>query len=518
VRVSPMISPTLLARISGPEMTIFAHRIGPDKLKPRLDASFYAPEHLARDQRLAALGIPRKLLGAFSILITDGTHQTPEYVSEDGKMFLSATNLNPGWIDCSEHKLVSDRSFQYLLKSNCVPQEGDVLIAKSGSIGNCAVVTKNTREFGIFESVAIVRQTEADPYYLSSVINSTHGHSELIRQMKGVVIRHLHLEDLREFEPVFPDMVIQRYIGAKVRQADRLRTQAVQLECDFRTHIASQCPDLAKSPTTRRSAAIAPASLGRNLNPGAYWPDRLAVRAHLKIHGAQELSSFADIESETGNSGVDDKPYFGLDAFDSQSCRLSPSSVRDAEIDGTVRILPEGPVISRLRPYLNKVGYIPSTFAGSLGSTELLCVRPKAGVDGRYLYGVLKLDSSLRQLNPLANGSTLPRIDREDVLELLVPVHPQSTTLGNLLKSAQSHYFSSEALIQAAKLLVEALIEGKVTEADLITAANDPAADRALLARLTRSGLDAAGAAPLFPDAAALDSLVTDAHTQHGTP
>ncbi len=59
-------------------------------------------------------------------------------------------------------------------------------------------------------------------------------------------------------------------------------------------------------------------------------------------------------------------------------------------------------MISKLRPYLNKVAYIPRALSGSLASTELLCVRPNDVLLGWYLYGVLKLKSTVRQLNPVS--------------------------------------------------------------------------------------------------------------------
>ena len=81
----------------------------------------------------------------------------------------------------------------------------------------------------------------------------------------------------------------------------------------------------------------------------------------------------------------------------------------------------------------------------------------------------------------------------------------------NGLERAQALYFSAEKITSSAKLLVEALIEGKVTEAELVAAhealeRGDDTADRALLRRLTRNGLDIAGQPPLFPD---LDALYT---------
>ena len=66
-------------------------------------------------------------------------------------------------------------------------------------------------------------------------------------------------------------------------------------------------------------------------------------------------------------------------------------------------------------------------------------------------------------------------------------------------------------LVASARLLIEALIEHNVTETELVAAHKDPEADRALMARLSASGLDATDAAPLFPDFDRLEELLKEA-------
>jgi type I restriction enzyme S subunit len=80
---------------------------------------------------------------------------------------------------------------------------------------------------------------------------------------------------------------------------------------------------------------------------------------------------------------------------------------------------------------------------------------------------------------------------------------------------------SAHHLTSAAKLLIEALINGKISAAELVSAQEalvrgDNSIDRVLLSRLTRQGLDVSGSPPLFPDLDALYSLLaqTAAATQ----
>ena len=160
--------------------------------------------------------------------------------------------------------------------------------------------------------------------------------------------------------------------------------------------------------------------------------------------------------------------------------------------------------------------------AGAFGSTELLCVQAKKATDGWFVYGVLKLASTVRQLNPVSTGSTHPRVSRKDILDLMVPWMDDAEQQGALLEAAQSCYFSANRLALAAELLVYALIERRIDETELVCAQEalnrgDSGPDRAILGRLTRKGINAPEETPLFPDLDALDETIAKTlHDQEG--
>ena len=76
---------------------------------------------------------------------------------------------------------------------------------------------------------------------------------------------------------------------------------------------------------------------------------------------------------------------------------------------------------------------------------------------------------------------------------------------------------------EKAGLLVEALVEGQATESDLIAAQKmlekgDLSADREILSRLTRKGMDIAGEPPLFPDIDGLYKALDALNTKEDAP
>ena len=349
-----------------------------------------------------------------------------------------------------------------------------------------------------------------DEGYVAAFLRSWWGERALEQGVAGSTGQINMVNDhVRSIPVIIFNAAVQKYIGDKVRQAELLRTWAKALEERFDLSLKKLSPEAFENRGTgKKYSRASVADISYTLNPGAFDEERLRVQHYLLGLGGKRFSKLADISGATTSSYKPDSTYIGLDAISSNTCKLTPSTVEKAEISGTCRLLNEGPVIAKLRPYLNKVSYISQRFTGAVGSTELLCITPRSNYSGWYLYGVLKSELTLKQLRPLATGATHPRIDQYDVYDLVVPVLDDQEALGQLLKMAQTAYFLASELTVTAKLLVEDLIEGQITEAQLIAAeqalqAGNDTLDRKILSRLKTDGIDGEGAA-LFSD---LDEL-----------
>lgn len=114
-------------------------------------------------------------------------------------------------------------------------------------------------------------------------------------------------------------------------------------------------------------------------------------------------------------------------------------------------------------------------------------------------------------LHKISYGAVQPQVGQEEVLGLPIPQTVLENTEDILLcmNSQEQSIRNSEQLTIAAKLLVEALIEGNIAETELKAAQEalqqgDNSLDREILSRLTRKGYNVSGEPPLFPD---LDAL-----------
>ena len=145
-------------------------------------------------------GYPEKQLSEVCKKITDGAHKTPKYLGE-GVTFISAKNIINGRLDFSDIKYISESEYQEIQK-RCQTEKGDVLLAKSGSLGMTAIV-ENDESLGLFESLAILK------------------YDRMLLNVKGVAVKHLHLNVISKTKIIVPPMDLQERFCAFARQSDK---------------------------------------------------------------------------------------------------------------------------------------------------------------------------------------------------------------------------------------------------------------------------------------------------------
>jgi restriction endonuclease S subunit len=146
--------------------------------------------------------------------ITDGTHRTPEYISE-GIPFLRVTDITQS--DRSK-KYISETEHNELLK-RCHPQKGDILYSKNGTIGVAKLVDWDYA-FSIFVSLALLKPKKnlVLPEFLESLMNTDFIQKQALSHSKSGTVTNLHLIEIRSFNVPIPSLEVQREITEKLRK------------------------------------------------------------------------------------------------------------------------------------------------------------------------------------------------------------------------------------------------------------------------------------------------------------
>ena len=158
-----------------------------------------------------------KCLDEITNKINDGTHKTPTYI-EKGIPFISVKDIRNKKIFFDNCKFISEDEHQILFK-RCNPEYGDVLITKSGTIGRTAIVNTN-KNFDLFVSVALLKPkkdlitSEFLMYALDNYIASI----DVKQEVKGGVIKNLHIEDLKKITICLPPLGEQKKIVEEIEK------------------------------------------------------------------------------------------------------------------------------------------------------------------------------------------------------------------------------------------------------------------------------------------------------------
>ena len=149
--------------------------------------------------------------------VYDGTHQTPTYTQE-GIPFISVENIGNIY---SDSKFISGEAYSaYKVK----PRIGDVFMTRIGSIGKCAIMTRQT-DLAYYVSLALIRPNPdiIDSGYLKHYIESTAGSKELAkRTLHHAVPIKINKDDIGKITVKYPPLSIQRKIVSVLDNFDAI--------------------------------------------------------------------------------------------------------------------------------------------------------------------------------------------------------------------------------------------------------------------------------------------------------
>jgi type I restriction enzyme S subunit len=179
------------------------------KAKKRFSVEFYQPIYQIFDIRLENSKFTCRSLAEICSLISDGTHHTPKYISDDqqGIHFISVKDVREWEISFEKTKFISKEEHNKLAK-RCSPKTNDILLTKIGTIGKAALVPSNAPIFDIFVSVALLKLNDdsISPPFVTYFLNSEVARIQFSRVVKGIGVPDLHLEDIAAIKIPLPPL------------------------------------------------------------------------------------------------------------------------------------------------------------------------------------------------------------------------------------------------------------------------------------------------------------------------
>ena len=177
-------------------------------------------------------------------LITDGTHQTPEYLP-DGIPFLSIKDISKGYLDFTDTKFISEEKHAELSKHAPI-ERGDILFTRIGTLGVSVVVDTDV-PFDIFVSLGLIKNNKdiSDAKWIAYNMTSSHyfHYIQLVKAGGGTSAAKFNLGDVGSSLIILPPLNIQKAIAEYLDQ----KCAAIDYLINGKTSVVNKLTDYKKS-------------------------------------------------------------------------------------------------------------------------------------------------------------------------------------------------------------------------------------------------------------------------------
>lgn len=490
-------------------------RVQPKYLHHRLDVRYNSPSAVNARMAIASSGLKVRPVGQLLELVCGpfgSTLTSDEHCPHGEVLLVQPTNLSG--------ELFSDDTSWRITKNDLVEKglklytEGTLLFARVGIYPHTGVLPQGCGLVTISSSmIAGIPVKSIDTYYLASFFQSAIGYQLLLAAQKVTAQPTIGTSEIGATEVPVPQELVQKYIGDKVRQAERLRAWAEQLRSKIKRLVTTSAIENALSVVNKKSNWAPSIDLTSRLDPKYYGSQALAVFYAAADSGVLLRDLVVGI-----CNGFEERVF-----FDNGITYITVSEVSSGRLDVSsapkIHELTDIPSKARIN---NKCVLVVRT--GSIGTAVKVDERDTNAVISSHLIKLefeneaiaaavasfLSSEGGKVLLHKISYGAVQPQIGQDELLALHIPQYiiDQAEKLLRLTTAYEDSIRLAKSLVLTAKDLVESLIDGLLTEQQLIDAqkaleADDNSLDRDILGRLTTKGLDSEGD-PLFAD---LDQL-----------
>ena len=381
--------------------------------------------------------------------VRDGTHDSPKYYLE-GVPFVTSKNLSDGKIDFSTCKFISNED-HIKFSARSYVEDGDILFAMIGSIGNPVIVRKD-REFSI-KNVALFKRYASHLvnenylfYYLSFIQH------EFKKIASGGVQSFLGLSFFRDWMFPLPPLAEQKRIVTKIEKL-LPKVEEYGKAQEALDKLNKELPERLKKSILQEAISGRLVPQDPNDEPASVLLDKIRKeKAQLVKEGKLkkkdlietpisedeipfeipdtwewvrlgEISTYSNTKKKV-NAANADLNLWGLDLEDIEKGGrlLCLKSVGERKAIGDKTCFSEGDILySKLRPYLLKILIAPKD---GICTPEIIPFTCYGSICKDYIVSLLKSAYVDDYINSVTFGVKMPRVSTETMISLVLPLPP----------------------------------------------------------------------------------------------
>jgi hypothetical protein len=433
----------------------------------RFEAEFFWKRYL--HEATALSNWPQKIIGDFAN-VTDGPHGYHVVDESSPVAMLTAKNAKDWFSDRESADPLAEFVHEANMRSSLA--ENDVILSTRGTVGLCALVTSEVLPANIDQDVArisFVPASEFIPGFVIAYLNSSYGQDYMQRFASGMVQQGLSLQKVREIPVPILSLNFQKQVSDMVNAALALRRAAVDAQVTSEQTLLQalglenwQPPE----PLTYTHSAADAITAGR-LDSDFFAPARYATLEKLATMPHRLLSECCSSVRELLDPAKTQEIVLvrNFDVTDALKPSLDDTKeiVEVSELGSTKKLMEPGDVaISRLRSYLRQIAVVrTSNSVPTVGSTEFIVLRPKAGISPELLQVFLRSQPVQTILRYCQEGNQHPRFSESNLLEIPFPdlLMEHGDAIVSQVRQAHATRHEAQALLTRAKRAVEVAIE-----------------------------------------------------------
>lgn len=458
-----------------------------DLIAKRFDPYFHSPVFYEEMNLLGKSPYKLYKLDELCTQITDGTHYTPEYV-KNGIKFISVKDIKENEIDFNDTKFITLEEHQALIK-RCNPDCGDVLLTKIGTIGNVCVIPENSPNFSIFVSVALLkpRKDIITSKYLQVALSTFFAKSQMKRELKGIGVPDLHLENICNIQIPVPDdineqdKIVEIYTNSyknKLRKYGKAKDLLESINDILLKELNIVIPKIDNKKEFKTTISNI---LGSRLDPKYHQPKYETLAKYIKTN-IKDLYSLEDICDEVISG---QRPKGGVSQVKEGIPSLGGEHVlRDGTIETkNLKFIPEDfhkkQIKSKIKPLdiilvkdgatTGKVGIIPEEypFKEANINEHVFILRCKKHINPYYILAFLLSEIGQTQIEREISGATIMGITKDSLKNILIPLPSYNTQIlianeyNMRLEQAQNLKKEADKEFEKSKARVERIILGE---------------------------------------------------------
>ena len=173
--------------------------------------------------------------------VRDGTHDSPQYLSESEYFLITSKNIQGDIIDYANVNYISKEDYDSINKRSYV-DEGDIIMGMIGTIGKPIIVHKNNLKFCV-KNVALIKFPESclvKNIYVKALLDNDSYKQYLLSLNKGGTQKFVALGTLRTLKCPLPPLSLQQDFAKRIELIEKQKAQISSTIKDLETLLASR--------------------------------------------------------------------------------------------------------------------------------------------------------------------------------------------------------------------------------------------------------------------------------------